>query len=478
MSILFSPRRSALRSYRRIALFPFALLLLWLPSGAPTASVQASEPAREEHRASVHPDARPTDLLLNTEDDPWLADLLDEILGLNPELAALKAGAQALDMRPEQAGSLPDPQASITGYLRTPETRVGPVKGKASLSQRFPWFGRRELRAEAEAHAASAAWKRYEARRLELFTDARVLVFEIAFLDQFSVLTHIDGATLSHFEELARARYSSGVGLQQDAIRIQAEITRVETKLLDIAERRASLVASLNALRNRTEHAEIPSLDLPGRPRVDLDIRTLQMTATRRRPEVAAATAEMARTAVRVDLARTENRPDVTFALTYSVVDRRSDPAALLMPPEDDGMDAFGLTVGFNLPIRRKRISAGVNEALEHQTSAEELRRDAVNRIQRDVEDLTTRIPLIHNQLDLLDKVLVRQSEESLRSVEAAYGAGSVNALDLLDAERMLIGARTAVARTRADYAIAVARLEGAIAGPLPATSQLEGSQP
>jgi len=419
-----------------------------------------------------------TERLLAAETDPRLVQLLTEVLDSNPELASLDAVAHAYSMRPEQARALPDPEAIIAGYVKTPETRVGPVLGHISLIQRFPWFGRRGLQAEAETHAASAAGESYRARRLEIYTEARVLYYETAFLDRFAALARIDRDTLSHFEEVARARYSSGVGLQQDAIRIQAEITRVETKLLDIAERRASAAASLNALRNRADETELPPLDLPDQLDFDLDIASLKRTASERRAEIAAAAAETARTASRVELARKEGRPDLTFSLSYSVVDPRNDAAGRLLPPEDNGKDTLGLAVGFRLPIQRRRISAGINEALEQQRSAESRQRETLVRINRDVEDLATRIPLIREQLELLEDVLVRQSEESLRSAEAAYGAGSLNALDLLDAERVLIEAHTAAARTRADYAIAIALLEGAIAEPIPTRARMKGSQP
>jgi outer membrane protein TolC len=42
-----------------------------------------------------------------------------------------------------------------------------------------------------------------------------------------------------------------------------------------------------------------------------------------------------------------------------------------------------------------------------------------------------------------------------------------LSSLDLLDAERVLLNVRIAAARVRADYAIAIARLEGEIAAPL-----------
>ena len=63
------------------------------------------------------------------------------------------------------------------------------------------------------------------------------------------------------------------------------------------------------------------------------------------------------------------------------------------------------------------------------------------------------------------------QARQSLLSAESAYAAGTAGALDLLDAERVLLQVRVAAARARTDLEIAYARLEGAVAGPLEVTS-------
>ena len=120
-----------------------------------------------------------------------------------------------------------------------------------------------------------------------------------------------------------------------------------------------------------------------------------------------------------------------------------------------------------SLPIWRRKVNAGFRGSLESRTAAEEQKRALLTRIRRDVDDLVGRIPLIRSQLRLLEDVLILQAEESLRSAESAYAVGSVGALDLLDAERVVLEARTAAERTRADHAIALARLEGAIGAPL-----------
>ncbi len=54
------------------------------------------------------------------------------------------------------------------------------------------------------------------------------------------------------------------MGLSQAVVKIQAEITRDDTRLLEIARRRATLVARLNGLRNRPEDTPLSSFGLPG----------------------------------------------------------------------------------------------------------------------------------------------------------------------------------------------------------------------
>jgi outer membrane protein TolC len=109
-----------------------------------------------------------------------------------------------------------------------------------------------------------------------------------------------------------------------------------------------------------------------------------------------------------------------------------------------------------------------VNEASERQVGAEDERRGVQTAIERSLGELSQRLPLTWQRLRLLEDVLAIQATESLRSAESAYGAGTLNALDLLDAERVLLEVRIASARARADYAITVAQLEGTVAEPVP----------
>jgi outer membrane protein TolC len=399
---------------------------------------------------------------------PALRSLLLEVLERNPELSAIGARAEAAALRGREARGLPDPTLSTTAYLASPETRVGPQRFMTSLQQRLPWFGKRGLREQAALREADGLEARREARRLELVTAARRLYAEIAFLDASRRSLELDRATLVHYEELARARYESGVGLGQGVIRIQAGISSDDARLLEIAIRRASLVASLNALRDRPGDAEVgeprlPPLAVPELP----EAGTLLERARRAQPELRRAALEIDRADALVGLARKEGSPDVTLGVSYTAVDERTDPAGILAPPTGNGRDVLAVTVSLNLPVWRGRIAAGLEAAAAQRVGAVEQHRAAEAEIGRALSELRERVRLSGERLRLFEGVLSVQAEQSLKSAEAAYAAGSVNALDLLDADRTLLEVSTGEHRARADLAIALAELEGAVGEPV-----------
>jgi len=405
--------------------------------------------------------------------DPAVRELVRDALERNPAIAAAAARARGARQQAPQAKALPDPMVGVTGYVAPPETRVGPQRLMATLSQRFPWFGKLSLREQAALRGAEALDADVKARRLALVTDVRQLFHEIAFLDAYRSVVETDRQTLIHYEELARARYASGAGIEQGVVKIQAEITRDDIRLLDIATRRAAMVATLNALRDRPQEAPIPPLDLP---RATLTqpptLEALRTRALDARPELASADAEIGRADALIELARKEYKPDITLGATWTAVGNRTDPAGILQPPPDNGSNVFGISATLNLPIRRGKLRAGVQEAAETRLAAVEMKRDVTTMIDQALGELAERVRLSGEQVRLFERVLVIQAEQSLRSAEAGYAAGGLNSLDLLDAERVLLEVRTGTERARADHAVALARLEGAIGGPLGAATE------
>ena len=393
-----------------------------------------------------------------------LRRLAEEVLERNPRIALMERRAAALSYRPDQAGSLPDPMANVNLFALPPETRVGPQRLMIAVSQKFPWFGKLGLKRQAALLASQAAEADVESARLEALTEVRRLFHELAFQQELVRIVSEERQILRRHEEAARARYSAGMGLQQEVVRIQAQLTRLETRLLDIEARRATLLAAINALRDRPSDIPISAQLAPLPEEVDLDLDELRVEAFARRPELVAADATIASRQATVDLAKKQFRPDVTVGLGYTLVDRRSDPAGRVSPPPDNGDDILSLSGGLNLPIRRRRLNAGLEESLQMRSVAEESKRQIRAGIERSIGDLASRLPLLYEQWTLFEDVLLVQAEEALRSAETAYATGRLNAVDLLDAEVVLFEVQKSIARTRTDLTVGLAQLEGATA--------------
>ncbi|MEM7479915.1 MAG: TolC family protein [Acidobacteriota bacterium] len=456
----------------------FLGLTAWGWSQTPIATAfEGAPPAAAESESSA-PKGTPSrspgveELLAGVESDLRL--VLEEVLERSPVIARARQRAAAAAARVPQVRAMPDPVASLKLFVLSPETRTGPQQFSVAIEQELPWFGKLALREQAALYATAVAEAEVEAVRLETLTEARRLVHELAFLSDYQGIVETERSALVRYERAAQARYSSGTGLQQEILRIQAQITHTDTRLLEIRERRIHLTAMLNALRDRPASEPIEPPPLPAVQTDSLSVEALCEFAASHRPEVAAAEARIAAAGTLGELARKNFLPDWRLGLSYTAVGRRDDDAGRRIAPEGNGDDTLALTGSVDLPVRRGKLAAGVEEADASRRAAEAERRRLLAEIEADIGDLVARIPLLFEHLELLEGVLQRQAREALRSAETAYSTGKLNAVDLLDAEVVLLEVRIAAARTRADLAIAWARLEHAVAAPLtPGTSAL-----
>lgn len=423
--------------------------------------------ATEDGRAGqANGRAKSSTALIATLEPPALGALVAEVLERNPGVARARHRTAAAAARAPQVRALPDPVAELSLFLLPTETRVGAQQFRLSISQELPWFGKLPLRQQVALYAAAAAEAEIETLQLDLITETRRLFYELAFHHVHEALLHVERDTLVRYEEVARGRYAAGNGSQQAILRIQAEITRIDMRFLEISEHRAMLISAVNDLRDRPYDSEVEAHMLPTPTLPQLNVDEL-LRSTWRRPEIKAADARIAERKTLVRLAEKEFRPNFKLSLDWTSVERRDDTAARLSPPQGNGNDALSLSGSINLPVRRRKLEAGLAEALALQKAAEESRRLVLTDIEHTVGDLKSRLPLLYEHWNLLEKVLQVQTREALRSAETGYATGKLDAIDLLDSEVMLLNARTAAARTRTDYLIAWAQLERAIGHPL-----------
>jgi len=404
----------------------------------------------------------PADHVADGVADRGVQELLDDVLERNIEIAEVSLRLSAAAHRTTTARALPDPRAEVTAFVLPPETRVGPQRFAARVSQQLPGGGKRGISEKAADFQRRALAADLQALRLRVVTETRRLVVEIGYLDEASRVLADDRATLAHFEELARARYASGTGLQMDAIQLQAEMTRLETREAELDARRSDLVAEINRLRDRPG-AAFGSAPVVSIPPLALHWNELREVAMASRPELIGDDARIQRSATMTELATKERSPDFSVGLTYAYVDKRTD-----IDVPNNGQDVLGISGGVTIPLWKTATNAEIEATAQLRLADEAARRRTVAEIERELERLEGRIPEIERRLALLTDVLPIQTEQALTSAEAAYATGRVDALALLDAERVQLDVRLSAARSRADLAVTLVDLEGTIGAPLP----------
>ena len=413
----------------------------------------------------------------STNEDPRLAAYLEKALERNPIVRESFARYRASQQRLPQVSSLPDPVFGVTQYLRNPETRVGPQTTMLSISQKFPWFGKRGDKEGVAAKEAAVVMQKHETRKLELVRQVKLAYYSLAYIDRAIGITREDLSVLEHYESLAQSRYSQGIGLQQAVIKLQAEMTRDHNRLEALRSQRVDGEAALNSLMDLPAYSPVgpitlTSATLPGTPQspgqttsqVLLD--QLYKQARDSRPEVTATLLKIERDEKRIQLARKDYWPDFTVGAGFVNVLGRRDPGGRLIRPDQNGKNVWSLSFGMNIPIRRRKYDAAILEATESKIASREEYRNVVNTIEASIRAIGFRIASLDEQMKLFEQTLLPQTEQAVRSTEAAYSTGTVGVLDLLDSERVLLDVRLGLARLMSDYMKSRTEMERAIGAP------------
>jgi cobalt-zinc-cadmium efflux system outer membrane protein len=388
-----------------------------------------------------------------------------DALAHNPSIQEALGRYRAELQRVPQATSLPDPTLTFTQAIEQPQTRVGSQLNGFSLTQAYPWFGKRRLRGDVATRNASAGYQMYRARERQVIADVKQAFYNLAYADSAIGISKEEQSLLEHYEQLARTRYSTGLGLQQAVVKIQAEITKVMNRLQILGQQRETLAARLNTLRNLPPEQPVPPVAaVAAVPAVRLDLTQLYDIGERGRQELLASRELEKRDQKAIELARKDDKPDLTFGVSYSNIIGYD----VVSPPMGNGDNSLMVSVGVTLPIWRKKYAADVAQASETLNAQKQGTAALANDIRFAIRDQVVRVQTLGDQIALFDKVLIPQADQALRSSESAYETGQLGVLDLLDSERTLLQVRLANARQRADYMVALTALERAIGTKFP----------
>lgn len=382
--------------------------------------------------------------------------LLEFARDRHPEFAALRAETEAAAARVEQAGALPDPTVraelrDVTNDGQDANANLLPPRiGSARyvFSQTLPWSGKRELRRDVAGTAVDEARARLRAGWMDLATRIKTTYAQ----------HHVHSANLRYLREsldlmrriseIARARYSGGLGGQQDVLRAQTEIVTMETDLAVLEGDSAQASARIRALIGRPDDVKLRPPDvlrtMPAPAR--LELKVLEERLKTASPQLAAEDARIAGAEKGKELADLNGYPDVTLGIAPTQVRNR--------------VAQWELMFEINIPLQQDRRSAERREAELKLETARLRRQDALNQTLAALAENLAGLKVAQKLETLINGNLLPQSELNLNAALAAYENGRGEFAMVLDAQRQLRRARIELVKARGDQQVRLAEIE------------------
>jgi outer membrane protein TolC len=382
-------------------------------------------------------------------EDPVLEGLVTEALERNPDLLALREGVAAAGTRPDQAGSLADPMASVVytndGWAPTLGERDMTTLG-FMVQQALPWPGKRGARAALAATEAGLAEQALERARLATSAAVRRAYYGLLLARETLEIVAEQERTARDVEGVARSRYAVGQGAQQDVLRAQVEVTRTEQLQAEQEAEAEVRLAEVNRLLARPPDAP---LETPARLVLVPEGRALeavQAWSEGRSPELRAVVVTAERDRLARDLAARAGQPDLVVQAGYM---------------NRGGLDPMWQAgVGVSLPLSRKRIDAERAEAEIRQRATGRRRESLRLQLRYRNQERLARLRATERTARLYEDGIVPQDLMSVESAVASYQAGKVPFVAVLEALTTLYADRVALKRLLARHAQLRAGLE------------------
>ena len=386
--------------------------------------------------------------------------LIEEALTSNLSLRVLEHGADAALAAVPAAGALPDPGLKLelsNVPFRPLDLDGSPMSGRqVTLSQRFPYPGKRDARERAASHAAAAAESARGEREVTVVNLVKQTYFDLDLLDRSIAITGKNRDLLRDFVRIARAKYSVGRVPQQDVLKAQVSLSGLRRRLLHMEGERRRTAARLNTLLDRDPRE--PVGPTPVREQTPLTLEAIQLLeqALEERPLLQGLRERRERWRAAEELAVLDRRPDFQVNAGWRQRGFEEDPVS--------GSDFFSVGVMLTLPVHRgRKQDSKVAEARERV-------REAEARIEAEIRELALRIEELHigaethmEEMALFRDVIIPQADQSLAAATAGYQVDEVDFLTLLDNQMTLLEFEIDYHRYLSQYEKTLAHLEAVV---------------
>ncbi|MEH6468880.1 MAG: TolC family protein [Porticoccus sp.] len=382
----------------------------------------------------------------------------------NPNLAEMQARYEALADVPSQVGALPDPMVNMNAMNFPTDTfdrsQEPMTQLQIGFSQEIPFPGKLGLKEEAAEYDAQAAGHSVDEVRLQLIKNVKSKWWQLYYLDRALETVEINQSLLRQFITVAKTKYETGMGLQQDVLLSQLELSKLMDQDIQLQAIRRNQAIQLNILMGRPASNE---LILPGQVSKEMPSLVsedeMYLKAELMRPLLRQMEVQVDAAQSRLDLAKRDYYPDFKLGMTYG--DRTGDNP---LPRGGARSDFVSVMVGVKIPLYagRKQSKAVSQKNSELQKNRYALL-DEKGVVMGAISSAVTDYHRAKQQLSLFGSGIVPQAQQTVESMLAGYQVSEVDFLNLVRSQITLFNYQLQYWKALSDAKQALARLEAAV---------------
>jgi outer membrane protein TolC len=356
-------------------------------------------------------------LSLNLRAQDSLGKYLEIAAGNNPEIKAAFNRYQAALEKVPQAGSLPDPQASLGYFIKPMQLLGGNQVADIQLMQMFPWFGTLKAGKDEASMMAKAKYEEFNSSKAELFYRVKSSWYQLMKYDREIALVNENLEMLKSIEKVAIVKFqspvsdvpsqpmpgsgsitntsegtmnstgsgmggtnnqqgtrnnmgtnntssamSSGMNTTQsgleDVLRVKMEILEQENKLASLSDQRRTEEATFNGMLNRSLEINIQISDSLVVQPLPAERLAITDSIMNNNSMLSMLQNETGTYLLMEQKAKKMGLPMLGIGLDYMLIKERSGNTSMM-----NGKDMIMPMVSVSIPIYRKKYNAMQNEA-------------------------------------------------------------------------------------------------------------------
>jgi outer membrane protein TolC len=358
-----------------------------------------------------------------------LAEAEDLALAAEPGQQAMQARAAALEARAVVAGELPDPMLRLginnfpieSGGFRT----EGMTSAAVGLRQAFPAGRSREFSARQFDLRAAEMNENVAARGRNVLAAARTSWLDLYYWDRAHKLVAESRPFFDDLAMVTRSLYAVGRKSQQDVLRAELELSRLDDRLIDIERQRSKAQAALGEWVGSAAARPVAP-KLPGWGEVP-PLESMQAMLPEH-PALRAAEAQIDASSAGVDLAHERSKPGWALDVGYSYRDGT-------LPSGQPRSDFVSIGVTVDLPFfRKKSVDSTLSAALQERSAAKSVREQTWRSLNSQLVAEHARWHDLTRRLSLYDARILGQARGNAEASMLAYQSDRGDFADVMRA--------------------------------------------